>query len=129
MGIHRPGRRVRQFGYGMMAGMPGEYRLYQELADWWPLISPPAEYAAEAAYLAELFTTASVDVRELLDLGSGGGHVAVHLKGRLELTLVDRSAGMLAVSRRLNPECAHQQGDMLTIRLGLRRRRPGPRRG
>ena len=37
---------------GMMAGMPGEYRLYQELADWWPLISPPGEYAAEAAYLA-----------------------------------------------------------------------------
>ena len=102
----------------MMAGMPGEYRLYQELADWWPLISPPGEYAAEAAYLAELFTTASIDVREVLDLGSGGGHVAVHLKDRLDLTLVDRSAGMLAVSQRLNPECAHQQGDMLTIRLG-----------
>jgi hypothetical protein len=43
---------------GMMAGMPGEYRLYQELADWWPLISPPGEYAAEAAYLAGLFDTA-----------------------------------------------------------------------
>jgi SAM-dependent methyltransferase len=102
----------------MMAGMPGEYRLYQELADWWPLISPPGEYAAEAAYLAEMFTTAAIDVREVLDLGSGGGHVAAHLKDRLDLTLVDRSAGMLAVSQRLNPECAHQQGDMLTIRLG-----------
>ena len=102
----------------MMAGMPGEYRLYQELADWWPLISPPGEYAAEAAYLAELFTTAAIDVREVLDLGSGGGHVAVHLKDRLDLTLVDLSAGMLAVSQRLNPECAHRQGDMRTVRLG-----------
>ena len=98
--------------------MPGEYRLYQELADWWPLISPPGEYAAEAAYLAELFTSAAIEVREVLDLGSGGGHVAVHLKDRLTLTLVDLSAGMLTVSERLNPECAHRQGDMRTIRLG-----------
>ena len=102
----------------MMAGMLGEYRLYQELADWWPLISPPGEYAAEAAYLAGLFSTAAIEVHEVLDLGSGGGHVAVHLKNRLDLTLVNRSAGMLAVSQRLNPECAHQQGDMRTIRLG-----------
>ena len=102
----------------MMAGMPGEYRLYQELADWWPLISPPGEYAAEAAYLAGLFTSAAIEVRDVLDLGSGGGHVAVHLKDRLNLTLVDLSAGMLAVSQRLNPECAHRQGDMRTVRLG-----------
>ena len=72
----------------------------------------------ERIRVAELFTTAAIDVREVLDLGSGGGHVAVHLKDRLDLTLVDRSAGMLAVSQRLNPECAHRQGDMLTIRLG-----------
>ena len=104
--------------YGMMAGMPGEYRLYQELADWWPLISPPGEYAAEAAYLAGLFTSADIEVRDVLDLGSGGGHVAVHLKDRLNLTLVNLSAGMLAVSRRLNPKCAHRQGDMRTVRLG-----------
>jgi SAM-dependent methyltransferase len=102
----------------MMAGMPGEYRLYQELADWWPLISPPGEYAAEAAYLLQLFASAAIDVHDVLDLGSGGGHVAVHLKDRLNLTLVDLSDGMLAVSQRLNPECPHQQGDMRTIRLG-----------
>ena len=98
--------------------MPGEYRLYQELADWWPLISPPGEYAAEAAYLARLFTSAAIEVREVLDLGSGGGHVAVHLKDQFSLTLVNLSAGMLAVSRRLNPECSHRQGDMRTVRLG-----------
>jgi len=32
--------------------------------------------------------------------------------------LVEPSAGMLAVSRALNPECEHVQGDMRTVRLG-----------
>lgn len=34
------------------------------------------------------------------------------------MVLVDLSPGMLAVSRRLNPECEHVEGDMRTIRLG-----------
>jgi SAM-dependent methyltransferase len=102
-----------------MPDPPGEdYRLYHDLAAWWPLISPPGEYGAEAAYLAGVFGSAAIPVREVLDLGSGGGHVAVHLAGRLALTLVDRSADMLATSRRLNPGCEHVQGDMRTIRLG-----------
>src|SRR5450759_4186756 len=101
-----------------VTGRPGEYRLYQDLAEWWPLISPPQEYAQEAAYLAAVLGSAPIPVREVLDLGSGGGHVAVHLKERLALTLVDLSEQMLAVSRRLNPECAHHQGDMRTARLG-----------
>jgi SAM-dependent methyltransferase len=33
------------------------------------------------------------------------------------MTLVDLSPEMLAVSRELNPDCAHQQGDMRTVRL------------
>ena len=33
-----------------------DYRLYGELAGWWPLISPPGEYAAEAQYLAALLS-------------------------------------------------------------------------
>jgi SAM-dependent methyltransferase len=101
-----------------MAGMTGEYRLYSELAGWWPLISPPGEYADQAAYLAEVLGSAGPAVREVLDLGSGGGHVALYLKDRFAMTLVDLSEDMLAVSRRLNPECAHVQGDMRTIRLG-----------
>lgn len=96
---------------------PEEYRLYADLAEWWPLISPPAEYADEAAYLAAVLRRAPGEVREVLDLGSGGGHNAVHLAGPLSLTLVDLSAEMLAVSRQLNPGCAHHQGDMRTVRL------------
>src|SRR5690349_23802772 len=100
--------------------MASEYRLYTELADWWPLISPPDVYADEAAYLAGVLGSAVPPVREVLDLGSGGGNVATHLKGRFAMTLVDLSEDMLAVSRRLNPECAHLQGDMRTLRLGRR---------
>jgi SAM-dependent methyltransferase len=96
----------------------GEYHLYRELAGWWPLISPPAQYADDAASLARVFAAAPLPVREVLDLGSGGGHVAMHLKGQLTLTLVDLSEEMLAVSHELNPECEHVQGNMLTMRLG-----------
>jgi SAM-dependent methyltransferase len=34
------------------------------------------------------------------------------------MVLVDLSPGMLAVSRELNPECEHHEGDMRTVRLG-----------
>jgi SAM-dependent methyltransferase len=96
-----------------------DYRLYEDLAAWWPLISPPEEYADEAAYLAGLIDAGATAARpEVLDLGSGGGHVAVHLKDRFSLTLLDISPQMLAVSRSLNPECEHVLGDMRTARLG-----------
>jgi SAM-dependent methyltransferase len=105
----------------MMASVtdvPQEYSLYHELAGWWPLISPLPEYADDVAELSVLFGAEAEPVRTVLDLGSGGGNVAWHLKQDYELTLVDRSAEMLAVSRELNPECEHVQGDMLTVRLG-----------
>ena len=94
-----------------------EDRFYGELAAWWPLISPPEEYEEEAEYAATLLNSASIPVRSVLELGSGGGHNAVHLKTRFALTLVDLSEQMLAVSRVLNPECEHRQGDMRSVRL------------
>jgi SAM-dependent methyltransferase len=101
-----------------MGAMPQEYRLYQDLAAWWPLISPPGAYTAEAGYLNAVLAAATGPVRDVLDLGCGGGNVAAHLKAGRALTLIDLSADMLAVSRELNPECDHRQGDMRTIRLG-----------
>ena len=57
-----------------MPAAEGEYRLYRDLASWWPLISPPGEYEQEAAYLTEVLkSAAAVQVHEVLDLGSGGG--------------------------------------------------------
>jgi SAM-dependent methyltransferase len=107
-------------GKSQIQGQPAEseYRLYSDLAAWWPLISPSAEYAQEADYLAAvLSSTAAVPVREVLDLGSGGGHLALHLRDMFDLTLVDLSPQMLAASRRLNPGCRHVRGDMRTLRL------------
>lgn len=92
--------------------------LYDELADWWPLISAPEDYAEEAALFQRLLEEACEGpVRSALELGSGGGNNASHLKAHWQMTLVDLSPGMLAVSRKLNPECEHLEGDMRTVRL------------
>lgn len=93
--------------------------LYTEWAEWWPLLSAPGEYAEEAGvYSRCLLEAAAPPARTLLELGSGGGNNASHMKQRFELTLVDLSPAMLAVSRRLNPECEHIEGDMRSVRLG-----------
>jgi SAM-dependent methyltransferase len=101
-----------------MAPDTDDYRLYADLAPWWPLISPPEEYEEEAAFAARVLGRAARPVREVLELGSGGGHLASHLRPRFSMTLVDASSQMLEVSRRLNPGCPHIAGDMRTIRLG-----------
>jgi len=94
-------------------------RLYGDLADWYPLLTPVGDYAEEAAFYRRLFEThGRRPPHTLLDLGSGGGHNAAYLKSTLRCTLVDLSPAMLAVSRRLNPECEHVQGDMRSVRLG-----------
>jgi SAM-dependent methyltransferase len=97
---------------------PVAYRFYDDLATWWPLVSPPEDSVEEAAFAARLLTSGAIPVREVLELGSGGGHSAVHLRPRFAVTLVDLSPAMLAVSRRLNPDCEHHVGDMRTVRLG-----------
>jgi SAM-dependent methyltransferase len=92
--------------------------LYSSIADWWPLLSPPEDYVADAAWIATQMTdVAQGSVQSILELGSGGGHNAVHLKGKFVLTLSDIAEGMIAASRRLNPECTHHVGDMRDLRL------------
>jgi SAM-dependent methyltransferase len=92
--------------------------LYSELASWWHLFSPPSHYGEEAAdLLPELLGAADAPPRTLLELGSGAGSLAYHLKGELELTLTDSSVEMLEVSRAVNPECEHVLGDMRTLDL------------
>lgn len=94
-------------------------KLYNELAEWWPLMSAPADYAEEAAlFQRALLEACERSPQTLLELGSGGGNNASHLKARFSMVLVDRSPGMLRVSRALNPDCEHVEGDMRTVRLG-----------
>lgn len=101
-----------------MTDHAARHRLYSDLAVWWPLISPPHEYVEEAEFVAAVLASSHRPVRTVLELGSGGGHNATHLKKQLTMTLVDLSADMLAVSRTLNPDVEHIQGDMRTLRLG-----------
>jgi SAM-dependent methyltransferase len=93
-------------------------KLYRELASWWPLLSAPADYAEEAEfYRKTIVSSCSTTPETILELGCGGGNNASHLKKHFHMTLVDISPEMLAVSRSLNPECEHLQGDMRTVRL------------
>ena len=94
----------------------GKPRLYGELTEWYQLVDPPEDHADEAALFRRLLDGATT-VRTVLELGSGGGNNASHLKAHYEMTLVDPSEGMLELSRRLNPECRHLAGDMRTLRL------------
>jgi SAM-dependent methyltransferase len=94
-------------------------RLYGDLSSWWPVLSSPDHYAEDAAfYRKTIIAACSSTPRTLLELGSGGGNNASHLKAFFTMTLVDSSPDMLIVSRSLNPECEHIQGDMRDIRLG-----------
>lgn len=94
--------------------------LYGELASWFPLLTPPADYAEEAALFRQLLEKHHRTGRPetVLELGAGGGHNAFHLKSRFRMTLTDLSPAMLAVSQQLNPDCEHQPGDMRSLRLG-----------
>jgi trans-aconitate methyltransferase len=94
-------------------------KLYTDLASWWPLLSTPDDYIEEATFFHQVLSEAGQSPpRTLLELGSGGGNNASHLRAYYQMTLVDQSPEMLAVSRTLNPECEHLVGDMRTVRLG-----------
>jgi SAM-dependent methyltransferase len=96
-----------------------EPRLYSELADWFHLLTAPACYAQEADFYRRVLLEACDErPRTVLELGSGGGNNASHLKQHFELTLVDRSPQMLELSSSLNSECRHLVGDMRDLRLG-----------
>jgi trans-aconitate methyltransferase len=102
--------------------MPELPSLYTELASWWPVLSAPEDYETEADCFRQMIQQharlpARAVPRTLLELGSGGGNNASFLKKHYTMTLVDLSPGMLAVSKELNPECEHLQGDMRSVRL------------
>ena len=93
--------------------------MYTDLAPWFHLLTHPSDYEDEAAFVSRVVDdVVEGPARILLELGSGGGNNASHLKARFECTLTDISPEMLALSRTLNPECEHLDGDMRTLRLG-----------
>lgn len=99
-------------------GSEGRNRLYSDLAKYWPLMSPPEEYADESPHWRNQILTrfAKRPVRAL-ELGTGGGHFLSHLTDIVDATAVDLSESMLENARRLNPDVEHIVGDMRSIRL------------
>jgi SAM-dependent methyltransferase len=95
--------------------------LYTDFAEWWPLLSAPEDYEEEAQFFYSTFLElCKKPPKIVLELGSGGGNNASYLKKHFQMTLVDRSPGMLAVSQALNPECEHIQADMRSLALNRR---------
>ena len=93
-------------------------RLYHELSYLWPIISPPSEYAGEAASWRRILKDElGQDRHNILELGAGGGHNLSHLTQDFQATAVDISAPMLSLSQKLNPTVRHHLGDMRTVRL------------
>jgi SAM-dependent methyltransferase len=100
-----------------------DHAFYEQIASWWPLISPLEDYREEGAYVLSLLEdieAAAGGRPSLLDLGSGGGHLAHFLAERFDPTLVDRSAAMLDVSRGLHESAEHVCEDMRSVRLQRR---------
>lgn len=99
---------------------PGDgLRMYDEMADWFHLLTPPTDYAEEAGFILGILQSHALGPLEtLVEFGSGGGNTASHLKAHLALTLTDPAPTMLQLSRTINPECEHLEADMRTARLG-----------
>lgn len=106
------------------------HKLYDNLAWLWPLLSPPGDYQDEAKGVHQLIckrlgkpvtnSQGEHDItneRTLLELGSGGGHMLLHLQQWYDVTGSDLSAPMLELSASLNPLVTHYQADMRTLRL------------
>jgi SAM-dependent methyltransferase len=100
-------------------------RLYDDLADLWPLISPTSHYVAEVAALRRVLEDYLPEVAEgarpaVLELGAGAGRTIHHLGDGFDAVAVDLSAPMLAHCRKLNPQVPTHVGDMRSIRLDRR---------
>ena len=99
--------------------MLGAVRMYTDLAPWFHLLTHPSDYREEAEFVTRVVDELVDGPAEtLLELGSGGGNNASHLKERFTCTLTDLSPQMLELSATVNPECEHLVGDMRTLRLG-----------
>ncbi len=93
-------------------------KMYAELASWFHLITAPEDYEEEAAFFVKHLTDACITPPQtVLELGSGGGNNASHMKAHFQMTLVDLSPDMLALSKTINPELEHVEGDMRNVRL------------
>lgn len=94
-------------------------RMYTDFAEYWPLISDPADYATEACHWRDALRGKLGPGRhEILELGVGGGNNLSHLTDDFQFTAADISPQMIDQARKINPEVEFHVGDMRSIRLG-----------
>ncbi|WP_428387264.1 class I SAM-dependent methyltransferase [Mucisphaera sp.] len=97
---------------------PALPRLYGDLSELWPKLSPAEDYGPEAAIIRGLIgRTFGAGSKRVLELGAGGGHTLYHLKRGHRCVASDLSASMLAACRALNPEVETIVADMRGVRL------------
>lgn len=101
-----------------MSSSGDRHPLYTDLAPWFHLLTAPEDYALDSRHALDVLAeTIGEPPTTVLELGSGGGNSASHMRAHATLTLTDLSEEMLAVSRTINPDVEHVQGDMRTLRL------------
>jgi len=94
-------------------------KLYDQLSDWYTLLTPLADYTEEApTYRAALVGALGPGRHTLLELGAGAGHNAHYIAADFDLTLTDLSPQMLALARVSCPDATCVVGDMRSLRLG-----------
>ena len=96
-------------------------RLYDDLADLWPVLNPPdrgLSDADEIRRLADRYLPDRGRRRSILELGVGCGGTLSCLAADFDVVGVDLSQVMLGHCRRLNPQVEVHHGDMRHIRLG-----------
>lgn len=94
--------------------------IYTTHAGWFHLLTAPADYDTEAEWVRAAYAARGITAgARVLELGSGGGNMASHLRAHFELTLTDRSPQMLAQSETINPGVPHITGDMRDLRLDV----------
>ena len=94
------------------------YRLYTDLATWWPLLCDRDNWAQQAQLILSLIDQSLGERAEtILELGAGGGLLASHFGPERNVTLSDISPEMLAVSKANNPQRRHVMGDMRSLQL------------
>ena len=99
-------------------------RLYADLARLWPALSPPEDYAAEAAELERLLSERlGGGALKLVEFGAGGGSTLAHLSklghrgGRHDVTAIDLSPAMLGLAASHAPGLRTVEADMRSVTL------------
>jgi len=98
--------------------MGSHYRMYDDLVDYWPLLSSPEDYKSESScWNQALREKLGPGKHPILEFGIGAGDNLSHFAAEFKVTGVDLSEKMLELSRQKNPTVEHIVGDMRSIRL------------